>query len=633
MVSTETEVAASTSHGGSQPNVIDYNHSLFLNPSDVSGVQIISFQLTDLWDEFEALVPAPGCDCEKSKEFVVHLQKLKLFQFLMGLNESYVQAISQILLMSPLPSVNQGYAMIVSDESHRAGATSAGVLGVRPAAQVREFEMAINSRSQGQRLKKNYNVQCDFCNLKGHSRENCWKLNGYPSDFKTKRKQKLEGGAAYNVLASQMVEQDFHAKLRTGDQEKSEVHVSMMNQVSKAVFTQEQYSQILQMIHSNKPNQSHEEIGSADVANVAGISSVFFNSPKSKQWIIDTGATHHIVSELSMLDETSAVQPEGVKEGRSSVTEGNVVSNVLHIPQFSYNLLSVSKVVKEWQCSDLYTGKVRAIGRINGGLYFLADQRTKNSVKGEALVANSVEKKQQAEVDLLHKSAKQTRLSFPSSNIKTTCCFDLVHMDLWGAYRVLTMNGNEYFLTIVNDFSRVTWVFLLKFKTDVFVQMKHFLSYVQTQFNKTSCGYTPQQNGVAEKKHRHILECYIIKLHMKGCMGRSPTVIILELCGVCVMLKYLMSMIRMSPLEKMYFPFKEKNKALQEPQCVFPLGEQQYRATDTTTSSETIQVAPEIGDKVSDSANSQDTDLGSQNNQHEVTQEATDTDMSHKVQG
>ncbi|XP_070017794.1 uncharacterized protein [Nicotiana sylvestris] len=46
-------------------------------------------KLKDLWEEFEALVPAPGCDCPKSREFVVHLQKLKLFQFLMGLNDSY----------------------------------------------------------------------------------------------------------------------------------------------------------------------------------------------------------------------------------------------------------------------------------------------------------------------------------------------------------------------------------------------------------------------------------------------------------------------------------------------------------------------------------------------------------------
>ena len=57
------------------------------------------------------MVPPPGCNCERSKEFIVHLQKLKLFQFLMGLNDSYNQARSQILLMSPLPSINQAYAM------------------------------------------------------------------------------------------------------------------------------------------------------------------------------------------------------------------------------------------------------------------------------------------------------------------------------------------------------------------------------------------------------------------------------------------------------------------------------------------------------------------------------------------
>lgn len=48
-------------------------------------------KLKDLWEEFEALVPAPRCDCGKSRDFVFHLQKLKLFQFLMGLNDSYIK--------------------------------------------------------------------------------------------------------------------------------------------------------------------------------------------------------------------------------------------------------------------------------------------------------------------------------------------------------------------------------------------------------------------------------------------------------------------------------------------------------------------------------------------------------------
>lgn len=33
----------------------------------------------NLWEEFEALVPAPTCNCAKSKEYVLHLQQLMLF--------------------------------------------------------------------------------------------------------------------------------------------------------------------------------------------------------------------------------------------------------------------------------------------------------------------------------------------------------------------------------------------------------------------------------------------------------------------------------------------------------------------------------------------------------------------------
>lgn len=72
-----------------------------------------------MWEEFEALVPNPSCNCDKSNEFVVPLQKLKLFQFLMGLNDSYYRARRQILLMIPIPLVNQAYVMIISDEGHK----------------------------------------------------------------------------------------------------------------------------------------------------------------------------------------------------------------------------------------------------------------------------------------------------------------------------------------------------------------------------------------------------------------------------------------------------------------------------------------------------------------------------------
>ena len=51
--------------------------------------------------------------------YIDHLQFLRLFAFLMGLNEIYSHARSQILMMNPLPNVNKAYAMITSDESQR----------------------------------------------------------------------------------------------------------------------------------------------------------------------------------------------------------------------------------------------------------------------------------------------------------------------------------------------------------------------------------------------------------------------------------------------------------------------------------------------------------------------------------
>ena len=77
---------------------------------------------------------------------------------------------------------------------------------------------------------------------------------------------------------------------------------------------------------------------------------------------------------------------------------------------------------------------------------------------------------------------KQKRIHFPFNNNKCSHPFDLVHMDVWGPFSVLTSNGYKYFLTIVDDASRATWIFLLKAKSDVRTLIVSFYNMILTQF-------------------------------------------------------------------------------------------------------------------------------------------------------
>ena len=56
---------------------------------------------------------------------------------------------------------------------------------------------------------------------------------------------------------------------------------------------------------------------------------------------------------------------------------------------------------------------------------------------------------------------------FNESINKTSKCFELIHVDVWGPYRVPASCGATYFLTVVDDFSRALWTYLLLAKSEV----------------------------------------------------------------------------------------------------------------------------------------------------------------------
>ncbi|KAK1616885.1 hypothetical protein QYE76_022402 [Lolium multiflorum] len=134
-------------------------------------------------------------------------------------------------------------------------------------------------------------------------------------------------------------------------------------------------------------------------------------------------------------------------------------------------------------------------------------------------------------------AGKQLKKKHPIKSIVTTSRpLELLHLDLFGPSHYDTLGGSKYGLVIVDDYSRYSWVFLLKSKDETHRELitfakkaqrtyeseikairtdngTEFKNYTTQEFvddegikHEFSAPYTPQQNGVVERKNRTIIE-------------------------------------------------------------------------------------------------------------------------------
>lgn len=133
-------------------------------------------------------------------------------------------------------------------------------------------------------------------------------------------------------------------------------------------------------------------------------------------------------------------------------------------------------------------------------------------------------------------SGKMTRKPFSHQVERATDLLGLINTDLCSPLRHVSKRGASYFLTFTDDYSRYGYVYLLKHKHEVFETFKVFKSEVELQLGKkiktlrsvrgaeylsqefkdhlAECGiihqliapYTPQQNGVSERRNRTLLD-------------------------------------------------------------------------------------------------------------------------------
>ena len=78
---------------------------------------------------------------------------------------------------------------------------------------------------------------------------------------------------------------------------------------------------------------------------------------------------------------------------------------------------------------------------------------------------------------------KSHRVSFPLSLNRSLVPFIVIHSDVWGPSNVPTLSGSRWFVTFIDDCTRVTSVCLMKSKGEVNMLFQQFYRMMCTQYN------------------------------------------------------------------------------------------------------------------------------------------------------
>jgi hypothetical protein len=61
--------------------------------------------------------------------------------------------------------------------------------------------------------------------------------------------------------------------------------------------------------------------------------------------------------------------------------------------------------------------------------------------------------------------------------------FDIIHSDVHGPLAIQSLGGKRYFVMFIDEFSRYTWIYFVRHKSDVKTVFQIFYNLVETQFS------------------------------------------------------------------------------------------------------------------------------------------------------
>ncbi|KAG8495946.1 hypothetical protein CXB51_009450 [Gossypium anomalum] len=318
---------------------------------------------------------------------------------------------------------------------------------------------------------------------------------------------------------------------------------------------------------ANQKGKQPENSGEADVVEdysdgellVASVN----DSKVSEEWILDSGCTFHMspnrdwfttyetVSEgVVLIGNNASCKIAGVGTIKVKMFDGVVrtLSDIRHVPELKRNLISLSTLDSK---GYRYTAESGVLKISKGSLIVMKGQKKiaklyvlqGSTVTGDTAIASSslsdddITKLWHMRLGYMSENGmtelskrglldgqgicklnfcehcvfgKQKRVRFTRGIYNTKGTLEYIHSDLWGPSRVPSRGGANYMLTFIDDFSRKTGKQIKYLRTD------NGLEFCSDEFNRLcksegiirhlTVRHTPQQNGVAERMNRTIME-------------------------------------------------------------------------------------------------------------------------------
>ncbi|XP_023644322.1 uncharacterized protein LOC111832183 [Capsella rubella] len=148
-------------------------------------------ELLTLWEELKNYVELPvctcgKCECDAAAKWELLQQRGRVTKFLMGLNESYDQTRRHILMLKPIPTMEEAFNMLTQDERHVQIKPVSRVDNVAFQATVpMDNEMENSYIAAYNTVRPSQKPVCTHCGKIGHTIQKCYKLHGFPPGYKT----------------------------------------------------------------------------------------------------------------------------------------------------------------------------------------------------------------------------------------------------------------------------------------------------------------------------------------------------------------------------------------------------------------------------------------------------------------